>query len=389
MKRKAMFFAFAAAIAGIGCSLIVSYDGYGDGAPGDDGGGSDGTTTGDGDVTGEDGGRDSSTGDASPDALDGGPDGATNKRYAIVLLGGEAYNDAGVSLSVADVEYAMINPDGTLGPWSATTSMPDDEDAVGATAWGSSVFIMDDFGAAAAVMQPDGGLSTWATLADVNRNSPQLAAVDGRIYVAGGTVPSGPVAPEVYYATITGPQTIGPWTPTTSLSVIDGGPRNDTTIAANGKMLYLVGGDHANVDITSIISAPIDNTGAVGQWTENTPLPTPGDHTRSAFARGYLTMFGGSLDVAADRGVYVAAVLDGGVLGAWQNGAPHPDVSEPVFASHANFAYLIGGIAPAGVDVTTVYYAPIEAAGLPGVWQTTASIKLPRHNGTAVVVEVP
>lgn len=394
MKRRVLLYAFVAAITGIGCSVLVSYDGYGDGVRGDDGGGTDGTIAADGDTTNEGGGGDSSTsdaadaGDAAIDALDGGPDGTTNKQYAVVLLGGNVYNEAGAGASIANVEYAMINADGTLGPWKPTTSMTDTEDGVGAAAWGSSVFVMDDFGTRVAVMQADGGLSSWTTLASINRNSPQLAAVDGRLYVAGGTVPGGAAAPEVYYAAITGPLSIGAWTPTSALSTVDGGPRNDTLMLVNDRRLYLVGGDHANVDIDSVISAPIDGTGAVGQWTENTPLPTVGDHMRAAFAQGHLTIVGGSLDIAADRSVYTSAVQDGGVLGSWQMGTQHPDVDEPTFFAFASFAYLIGGH-QGTTDLNTVYYAPLQSNGLPGAWQTTSTIKLPRHDATAVVVEVP
>jgi hypothetical protein len=385
VKRRLFLYSFLAASAGIGCSLVVSYDGYGDGVRADDGGGIDGTTTGDADPS-EAGGADASVdGDAAADA----PDGATNKKYAIVILGGESYNDAGGSVSIASAEYAMINADGTLGPWTTTTSMPAPEDSVGAAAWGSSVFVMDDFGAAVAVMQPDGGLSSWTTLANVNRNTPRLAAVDGRLYVASGTVPAGPVAAEVYFAAITGPQSIGAWTPTTALSVVDGGPRNDSTMLANGKMLYLVGGDHSGVDITSIVSAPIDGTGAVGQWVENTPLPTPGDLTRSTFTQGHLTVFGASFDVAGDRNVYSSLVQVNGVLGNWQQGSQHPATIEPIFVAHANFAYLIGGIVATDTDTAVVQYAPIDPSGFPGAWQTTSSIKIPRHNGIGVVVEVP
>lgn len=391
MKRRFLLYAFVAAITGVGCSVLVSYDGYGDGVRGDDGGGTDGTIGADGNTTNEGGnGSDASIeagADATIDALDGGPDGTTNKKYAVVLLGGESYNDAGVAASIANVEYAMINADGTLGPWITTTPMTDTEDRTGAAAWGSSVFVMDDFGTRVAVMQADGGLSSWTTLASINRNSPQLVALEGRLYVAGGEGPGSVNAPEVYYATITGPLSIGAWTPTSPLS-LDGGPRNDTTLLVNNRTLYLVGGDHANVDIASVISAPIDNTGAVGTWTENTPLPTIGDHLRATFAQGHLTIVGGSFDLAADRGVYTSAVQDAGVLGSWQMGSQHPDVDEPTFFAFANYAYLIGGRAGT-TNFNTVYYAPIQANGFPGTWQNTTTIKVPRHDATAVVVEMP
>ena len=395
MKRRALLYAFIAAAVGVGCSLVVSYDGYGDGVRGDDGGaaetgGGTDATTGDGDTANDGGGTDSGS-DGSDAAIDAGPDGSTTKKYALVLLGGERFDDAGVSNSVANVDIAMINADGTLGPWSAATPMPSTEDAVGAASWGSSIFIMDDFGARSAVVLPDAGLSSWGTIANVNRNSPQLVAVDGRLYVAGGTAPGGAEAPEVFYATITGPQTIGAWTATTPLSVVDGGPRNDTTMLAAGKVLYLVGGDHASVDIASILSAPIDNTGAVGQWVENTPLPTVGDKTRTILARGHLTVVGASFEIAGDRDVYTSLIGDGGVLGPWQSGTQHPDVIEPTVAMHNDFVYLISGEPGTARDTDSpaVYYAPIQSNGFPGTWQTTTNVVVPRHNGKAVVVEVP
>ena len=41
------------------------------------------------------------------------------------------------------------------------------------------------------------------------------------------------------------------------------------------------------------------------------------------------------------------------------------------------------------IMVNTVYYAPIQANGFPGTWQNTTTIKVPRHDATAVVVEMP
>jgi hypothetical protein len=392
MKRRLVFWSFVSAIAGIGCSLVVSYDGYGDGVRADGGGGTDGTIVGDGSGSGDgsttddgSGGNDASDagGDAFDAAVDAGP-----KRYALVVLGGRVYNDAGSTTTTASVEYAMINPDGTLGAWKLGPPLPSPEDAVGATGWASSVFVNDDFGGAAAVMQPDGGLSGWAGTSSVNRNNPRLVAVDGRIYLASGDVANTEV-PEVYYATITGAQTHTAWTATSPLPA-DGGPRSDTILLSAGRKIYAVGGEYKNTDVSSVLVTTIDNTGALGAWTEIGPLPVAGDSIRGVVVQNHITLLGGSYDPIGDRTMHTSEILDGGALGPWQSAGSHtPLVDAPLHAVHGNFVYLIGGTISTAVDTTSVSYASVSVAGVPNTWQTTSALNVARHNGTAVVVEVP
>jgi hypothetical protein len=282
----------------------------------------------------------------------------------------------------------MINGDGTLGAWKLGPPMPAIEDEVGAAAWGSSVFVNDDFGGAAAVMLPDGGMSGWVTTTTVNRSTARLVAIDARLYLATGSNGSGIDLPEVYVAQILAPQTLSGWTATTPLPA-DGGARNDSTLVASGRTLYVVGGDINDIDSASVLMATVDNAGAEGPWTEVTPLPSGGDHVRALAVQNHVTLLGGSFDVGSARSVFAAPILDGGSLGSWQAGGLHPNLDTPLHAAHAGFAYLLSGSISSGVDTTSTIYAPVSAAGIATAWQTTSAMNVARHSGTAVVVEVP
>lgn len=156
------------------------------------------------------------------------------------------------------------------------------------------------------------------------------------------------------------------------------------------RTLYLLGGDVQDVDMASVLSTKIDDAGALGEWTQNTPLATTGDKVRAVSIGRSITLLGGSYDVGSDRSIYVAPILDGGTLGAWASGGQHPSRDDPGHASHRDFAYLMGGQIAASEDTPTVIVAQMNlATGLPGPWTTTSALNLPRHSMSAVVVEIP
>jgi hypothetical protein len=392
MRRRLLFASFLVATFGVGCSLIVSYDGFGDGARDDAGAGADGANgtdgNGGGDGSGGTDGSDTDAADASGDALDAGAD--ANKRYAIVLLGGRYYPpDATSSVEIADVEYAMINADGTLGPWKVGPPIPHPEDDVGSAAWGSSIFVADDWGSAAAVMLADGGMSSWSTIGGAGRNNPTVVAVDGTLYLAAGdNVANGVNVPNVLRAQITGPQTIGGWTETTPLPA-DGGPRDDSKLVASGRTLYLLGGYYMNADMSSVFQGTLDDAGAVASWTETTALPGPGSLVRAVVAQSHVTILGGSFATLENESVHTSSIQGNGSLGAWQTGIDHPKRDRCPAVVHDNIAYLISGVVGTDLDTPTVIYAPLDANGFPGTWLTTTSINKQRHSASAVVVEVP
>src|SRR5690349_10919447 len=109
------------------CSLLVSYDGY---VGQRDAGGSDGA------------GADA---DAFGDGGDGGP-----RRHALVVLGGRVESPA-PEHDIDSVEMAPILEDGSLGAFVETTKLPYAISVPAACAVGSSVFLDDESGAAAAV----------------------------------------------------------------------------------------------------------------------------------------------------------------------------------------------------------------------------------------------
>lgn len=392
MKRRRTLFVVAfGAVVAAGCSALVSYDGYGDGVRGPDGAsGADGDLPADANGGSDgNGGNDAATdvSDAAFDVLDGG-DGAV-KNYALVLLGGARYDDAGVSGVQATVEVARINADGTLGSFAVSTPLPYAEDELGAVGYGSSIFLSGASGSAAATMNPDGGLSAWTVIASppAFRNNARLGVVGTTLILATGKNGADVVQLEVYRTTITGPVSISGWTATTALPA-DGG-RDDSVVVTSGNFVYALGGnDGANTN-ADYLYASVDGMGNVGSWT-SAALPAPADHVQAVTANGFVILLGGGFEGLSDFSQFSASVQGNGSLGTWQTGSLTPTAhDQPACATHGGFVYLVGGRVSGNIDKDTVSYAPILGSGLVGTWQTTSSLTVPRHHGRAVVVEVP
>jgi len=384
MKRHRLIgymstFAFVAA----GCSAIVSYDGYGDGvhttdaAIGDGNGGGPPGGDGSSDVTA----GDSDLGDVGSDSGDGAPP----KKYALVALGGSRHVDGSVVRQTI-VEIAPIHDDGTLGTFAVTTPLLAIEDNIGAAAVGSTVVVNDNAQAAAAVVQPDGGLSPWATIANTGHDNPTLAAIGSNVYLAAGTVSDVEIA-TTWRSTVTAPGVVTSWFSQTALPA-DGGPREDTVMVAHGSSLFLVGGNINGPELGNYLTANVDNAGAIGAWSFGA-LPATGDHIRAVVVRDYLILLGGSYPGIADQTVYSAHIDPSGALGAWNQGTDGPTLDGPGFCAHGDYAYLVGGYGALQTDVATVAYANVGANGFPGVWQATSPLSLPRFYMTCVIVEVP
>ena len=207
----------------------------------------------------------------------------------LYVLGGATGIGAPV---IADVRCARIQPDGSLGGWSATTSLPQPMRIMGVTvrdSWLYSVGGRDGSGNAAAVVyfcrrSPDGSLGQWiaTTSLPVAIDGMTCAVLDDRIYSAGGMTYG--ALNNVYSAPIAPDGTLGDWVAETSLPAArwasDG-------VAVNGR-LYVPGGYDSGPYADVYYSSPLTGVSegqAVAARPQLSIRPNP---THSGFVKAGL-----------------------------------------------------------------------------------------------------
>jgi hypothetical protein len=225
---------------------------------------------------------------------------------------------SGATDDTADVLSASVNPDGTIGSWTATTSLPQSIKCQAVASAGQDVYVIGGkhSGMAGALVlhatMSGGTVSAWqlAATLDVTVFDGTALAANGYLYVIGGcTGGSGStgngctqVLDVVEVAKINSDGTLGKFAHTTMLPT----PRWPHTAAAGTKKgdLYVLAGKagakYADADSLDVVAAHQHADGNVGTWQTMTALPTGNGRTRAnAFVIGsYLILLQSDSQVA-------------------------------------------------------------------------------------------
>jgi CYTH domain-containing protein len=305
---------------------------------------------------------------------------------------------------VAIVDYAPINANGSVGAWTASTSLATGS-LPAATYDSTSVayngYLYEIGGYTTALtaivdyvgIQPAGYLGTGVatTVLPVARYHATSVAYNGFLYEIGGF--TGAAITTVDYVAINADGTLAtPWLVGTVLPAAN---YNSTSVAYNG-YLYEIGGCAAACPSAIVDYAPITaGTGAVGAWTASTSLatgslPAATEYSTSVVYNGYVYEIGG-FDGAAPTAVVDYALLNvsTGAVGAW---AATTVLLGPVdlatSVAYNGYLYEIGGAIPAVSAV--VDYVKINANGTlnasPG-WQVTTSLPVATEAATSVAYD--
>jgi hypothetical protein len=324
-----------------------------------------------------------------------------------VYITGGAYS-TGNSL-YSDTQYARICMDasttdgcngtiGTLGTWHTTSSFTTGRLNQMGTIYNGYLYVMGGcsnqglFGNCASTsnvlkdvqytLLNNGGPGTagsWAT------NSTSLGtaiasggtvAYNGYLYVLGGSSSGTPVN-TVQYAPINANGTLGTWQTTTSLGTARAG---FSTVAYNGYLYILGGFDSTSTAFSDVQYAPINANGTIGAWQATTSFATPRAYFGATVYDGYLYILGGydsTPTVFSD--VQYAPINANGTLGTWQTttslGTARAGFST---VAYDGYLYILGGFDSTSTAFSDVQYAPINANGTIGAWQATTSFATPR-----------
>ncbi len=251
--------------------------------------------------------------------------------YLYVIGGANSSGD------LSDVEVAHINANGTVGAFSATTSLP------------------------------------------TARFGHTSVAHNGYLYVIGGNR-GGFRLGDVQLAAINADGTLGAFAATTSFTTAR---ENHTSVAYNG-YLYVIGGSGGNDYLSDVQVAPINTDGTLGAFAATTSLPTARiGHTSVAY-NGYLYVIGGNSGSGALSDVQVTPIEADGTLGVFAATTSMPTVRRyHTSVAYNGYLYVIGGSDSDGI-VRDVRVAPINANGTLGAFAATTSFNSVRLGHTSV-----
>jgi len=132
----------------------------------------------------------------------------------------------------------------------------------------------------------------------------------------------------------------------------------------------------------AIISNGVVNAQTV--WNSASPYTTPRQGHTSVAYNGFLYVIGGTTDdVTRYNDVQFAPINADGSLGTWQTTTPFYNGRRGhTSVAYNGYLYVIGGTPTGGGLLNDVQYAPINPDGSLGTWQYTTSF----NNGRLLIV---
>jgi len=247
------------------------------------------------------------------------------------------------------VRYAVIGQDGTLGAWTNATALPAARAYACAAATETRLYFVggeDAGGPSAAVyraaINPDGSIGAWSAASSLPqaRSKAALIRTGDYLILSGGNNGVAPVF-EVYYAHINADGSLGAWTATTSLPVT----LRLHAMTAIGGYAYVLGGDAGRGGIRDdVYQAQINANGTVGAWTAITPLPATMSGHAAVASDGVVVVLGGLSGTTYRSQVHCASVGVGGALGEWTTPATLPiAVANQGAALSGGYLFTTGG----------------------------------------------
>jgi len=281
---------------------------------------------------------------------------------AVVAANGYLYIIGGYdgAQDLADVWYARIQPDGTFGQWNSTRSLPSGRFAHAAVASSTYLIVLGGMTSGTtkladvlyAPLYPDGTLGEWQPGTPLPTARFGLDAVlgDNSIYVTGGD--DGSVRGTVHRMTL-----LDAPTNTWILESEQFSPprRYHRSLFHNGK-LYVIGGQADSTTIFEDVQfASVKTDGTLSPFVRTSPLPLPVSSPAAAVFGGYLYVAGGRDGAGYRTEVSVAPIAENGSLPQWIPSPPMPEARAGAGAAVVDGRlYLLGGYTASGATGTAL-----------------------------------
>jgi hypothetical protein len=257
----------------------------------------------------------------------------------IYVIGGETYRNGLVLLN--SVERAKILQTGSLSPWEEMNAMTTPRRSPSAVIARDYLYAIGGYNGLflksveRAAIQPDGSLGVWESLQTsltTDRYIHGAGHVGDYIYVVGGHIQdAGGGKSSVEWAKVLADGTLSPWHLTETTKT----PRFLASTIAAGPFVFTLGGFQDGY-LSSVERATSLPSGALSAWTEAAPLPRPREGA--------------------------AAAVD----------EPHPSAAGQSFNKASRRLYLLGG-SREGKYLQDVEWAVVNDRGELGYWITPTS----------------
>ena len=291
---------------------------------------------------------------------------------------------------VAQVEYAPIHADGSLGAWQFTTPLGEPRFYLAAVIASNYLYAIggangqrgqNNLPSATverAAIRSDGSLGPWQCVSYLTtpRRGLQAAVYRNHIYAIGGY--DGVFLKSVERADINPDGSLSDWHLDPERSVVD---RYIHSAANLGDKLYLLGGHEQNPETVSygdVEMTRINSDGSLQPWEiQKTVLKTP-RFIAAAFAMNhFIYMLGGHDGRNRLRSVEMAPLDEQGHVGPWSFTTPlHDERSATALAVHGDRVFVFGGMGADGA-LDTVEMAEQGPDGELGIHQQRRQIGAP------------
>lgn len=220
------------------------------------------------------------------------------------------------------VEKARIQADGSLGPWTATSSMNTPRRGPAALVSHGYLYAIGGYNGIflrnleRAKILSDGELGKWEMVNPLLTTDRYIhgAAIQGnRVYVVAGHIQGmGGGKGSTEWTRIGSDGQLEAWRPASPLLF----SRFLAAVAASDKHLFVLGGYNGEY-MASVERAEILEDGSLGPWISTTPLTRPKEGCAAVWVDGKIYLAGGSNSGVYLREVEVAWVNERGELGYW------------------------------------------------------------------------
>jgi len=279
--------------------------------------------------------------------------------HQLVALGGYVYCIGGRSnaspSAVDTVYYAAINGDGSLGPWQATTNLPQPLACHGAAGYNGRVYVWGGWTlnyptvntCYYAVQNANGTLGPWVTSAvtipdnvDVSPPGTQMDAMgrgdmiyNGVLYIINGEWDNGVSfgnTNNCYYSTITPGGDFSPWIMTTPTATANGSWFHGVAVieGTSETYMYRVAGNYRGTTEWDMYRTVIQPDGSLGPWVEE-PQHLPAGRYEIACASAdntWIFAICGLYGATPQNTVFYTQVdRDTGAFLGWQEGPAYPE----------------------------------------------------------------
>ena len=284
-----------------------------------------------------------------------------------------------------DAVYAKINTDGSLGVWQQGPQLLEERVFISAAHFNGAIYVVGGGNGSngehllntveRAIIQVDGSLGPWQSQPNMNlpRRCSKVVVLNDTLFTLGGF--GGALLDTVEHAVFNEDGSMGKWQMESGKLTI---PRYVTGLKKWKDAAYVIGGHDQTkgVGIADVEWARVSESGDFTSWQATTSLQTGRYGLATAAHNDRLYALGGITGAEYIDSIEMSLVAKDGSLGAWQETTmltqPRASFNS---VTYKDWIYVVGGTNREGY-LTSVEFARFADDGSPGFWGTTRQAEI-------------